>query len=149
MLLGMVAEARQEAELDGHIAHLGISLEDFGHGPTDLLPPLQLAQAFSNRFVLTCSQAIAILQALPLPDATEPPRPCGLVQQGSGARLDDVDGDAEMARAVARRWRMLHKHRCLRVQRERVGIVHALFAHLADLKHCSSLMKVRSPRQCA
>ena len=146
-LMEMVAETRQEAELDSHIALLGIAMEDFGHGSNDLLPPLQLAQAFSNRFVLTCSQGIAILSALPVPDATQL-RPSELLSQGSGAQQIHADVEDGATRAIERRWRLFHKHRCLQLQRERVSIVHSLFAHLVDIKHCSSLMKVRRAQPC-
>jgi hypothetical protein len=143
-LKDLVEEISLEDQIDKELVNLGITMTEFGHGSGDLLPPLQLAQAFSNQFMVTCSQVIQILQALPSPVTESDGEQERIVGEGTGnlqqSNKEDIGGLAQ--RELQRLWTILRKHRSIQAQRERVGLVQILFAHIVNLKLCSSVMQV-------
>jgi hypothetical protein len=143
-LKALVAEVSYEEQIDKHTANLGIAIGDFGHGPGDLLPPLQLVQAFSNRFMVTCSQVIQILQAFGVPDDESTHETVQTVGDSSGSLQvsSKEDEGGPIQQELQRLWNVLKKHRSTQAQRERVGLVQVLFAHIVNLKLFSCVMQV-------
>lgn len=137
----MAAEAAAQ-----HFATLKISVDDFGFKPGHLLPPQQLAQAFSNCFTITCAQVLVMLQVLPLPPDPDVDAEVSPAEEGSGAGLGGTD---EPDKKVQRRLAMLQRHRRRAAQRERVDVLQILFPHIVDIKHFASVLLVRlSPHHC-
>ena len=199
----VVAHSAADA-INAHLALLHIHPEEFGHPPGTLLPPLQLVQAFSNRYTVTCEQVRRILDALPLPpdpnaiaavngsepesdthtgrlpSSNSPAAKSGNARPASGASATSITGvrpasgtsgstrpvsgtsdehassSAKAASAVVKatgakasavivdeRAEQVARHRRRAAMRERVDMVQLLFAHVVDLKHFSSVMRVR------
>jgi hypothetical protein len=151
----MVAASHATDDTLTHLRRLRISPEDFGHEPGTLLPPLQLVQAFANRYTVTCMQLIALLDALPLPEDPDAARalarpgsasadgaltpPAAAASKAGGA---DEGGGGASAKLEAER-RALARQARRAAQRERVDVAQLLFAHVVDLKHFSGCMLVR------
>ena len=147
-LRDIVLDTAESEDAARDLALLHIAPEDFGHPPGTVLPPLQLAQAFSNRFCVTCDQVVALLRTLALPPA--PSSSAGEQVDGSAvpaAARGRAPAAAEAARrlearvAAARREAAAEARRA--AQRERVDCLQLLFAHVVDLKHFSSVLKAR------
>lgn len=140
--IGMLAPARGAP--GGRIGHTATA------AAAALLSPLQLVRAFSNVYTVTCCQLLEILEELPVVAGPTGMATARAVAADDGRGEEEPAGAVQVPAAVAllgkpanQQWAALQAHRRLRRERERVSAVQLLFAHVSDLLHFSSVMRVR------